>query len=712
MTGNPYMDAALALARQGLPVFPCAPGAKNPLTAHGFKDASVDEDVIKSWWKTNPTANIGLPTGELTDLVVVDIDQKNGNNGGWNLYQIGEKYGGLPETREIKTPSGGRHLYFNYPGTKVGSRTNCPCDGVDIRGDGGYIITPPSRCRDSDYIITRDIVAVDLPDWFVNLVADEPRMQAVASRSKYIAKSPDDRQETANRIEAALKLVPPDDRDTWIKMGMAIHSFDPEGLGFGLWDGWSKGCPEKYNSDEMDRIWKSFSEDRSPSLGLGSLFAKAKANGWIPVPRKTNVESDDESLEESQSKDTDDWPAPLSDDAYIGLAGRIARTFEPHTEAALEALLLQFLVSFGNMIGRGPHFKVGADRHGSNEFLVLVGPSGTGRKGSSLGYVRALMKAVAPIWVDERIMEGLSSGEGLTYAIRDAEYGLKDGQEVMIDKGVMDKRLLVIEPEFASVLKAIERAGNTLSAVVRKLWDQGSVRSMTKNSPLKATDAHVSIIGHITQDEVVESMKRTELANGFANRYIFACVRRTKFLPFPGTPSAEVFEGIVTDLKSVVAFAKTLDAIGFEDDARVLWIQRYRALSAGKPGISGSVLGRAEPHTLRLALIFAILDKAKLIGTRHLEAALSIWDYIERSVLFIFGQSTGNRTADTIYEELLRIRPSGMTRTEISKLLQGHSPAHETKRALTLLESCGRIYVIADKGESRTIQRWFASATQ
>jgi hypothetical protein len=244
------------------------------------------------------------------------------------------------------------------------------------------------------------------------------------------------------------------------------------------------------------------------------------------------------------------WPAPLSSEAYHGLAGELVGMIEPHTEADNAAILVQLLIGFGNAIGRSAHFMIESDRHALNLYAILVGETAKGRKGTSWGRVRQLFEKAAPDWVLERIAGGLSSGEGLISAVKDAvekqepmrkEGRIIDYQKVIADAGVEDKRLLVLESEFASVLRMLERDGNTLSAIVRQAWDNGHLRVMTRTSPLKATGAHISIIGHITVDELRRHLNQTETANGFANRFLFTCVRRSKLLPEGGlSPRADV----------------------------------------------------------------------------------------------------------------------------------------------------------------------------
>lgn len=128
--------AALAYAAKGYPVFPCQAGGKRPLSAHGCKDASTDPDRIREWWLETPSASIGLATGER--LVAVDIDGETGR-------AALDKVGPLPDTLTVQTGGGGRHLYFDPGGAKIGNSAGKLGPGIDVRGEGGYVIAPPSR---------------------------------------------------------------------------------------------------------------------------------------------------------------------------------------------------------------------------------------------------------------------------------------------------------------------------------------------------------------------------------------------------------------------------------------------------------------------------------------------------------------------------------------------------------------------------------------
>jgi len=192
---------------------------------------------------------------------------------------------------------------------------------------------------------------------------------------------------------------------------------------------------------------------------------------------------------------------------------------------------------------------------------VQVGPTAKGRKGTGWSPIKYLFSMIDGEWSKNRIKTGLSTGEGLIFNVRDPIYktepvreGKKiiDYQQVMVDPGEDDKRLLVIEPEFASTLTVMAREGNTLSAVMRQGWDDRDLSPLTRNNPIKATDAHVSIIGHITQQELLARMDDTSKANGFANRFLWAVVKRSKELPEGAEVPADGLEKLAEKLTTAV----------------------------------------------------------------------------------------------------------------------------------------------------------------
>lgn len=141
MAAVSLLGGAIRLAAGGRPVFPCAPGGKRPLSVNGLLDATVDRDVIERWWARWPDANLAVRTGQVSRLVVIDVD---GDVGAESLCDLEREHGKLPITTSVVTPRGGQHFYFQHPGVEVRNSAGGLGAALDVRGDGGYVVVPPS----------------------------------------------------------------------------------------------------------------------------------------------------------------------------------------------------------------------------------------------------------------------------------------------------------------------------------------------------------------------------------------------------------------------------------------------------------------------------------------------------------------------------------------------------------------------------------------
>ncbi len=713
---NPLLDAALWYADQGYPVYPiwwpkdggctcekpdCDHPGKHPLSRlvkHGKNNATHDQAVIRRWWARYPDANIGLVTGPAGGLLVLDVDRDAG--GFATLAALEAENGPLPETRRVTSGGGGRHYHFPYPEqveAPIKSRPLGP--GLDVKADGGSIIVPPSRHKSGGtYTWEENPLETPLapvPGWLLALLqaSGSPRVAPAAAPPAGDGAGPGaPAVKTAGRIPEHQRHI------TLASLAgtMRARGMSPEALEAALLAENRSRCEKPLPDDEV--------QDIARAIG-------AKPAGPPAASRPAGRGADARPVELGAQQ----WPAPLEAAAYQGLAGLYVRLVEPHTEADPAALLGQFLVGIGNLLGRRVYFPVERGRHYPNLNLCLVGPTAKGRKGTAWDHVRTVLRSVDTPWASSRLASGLSSGEGLIWAVHDEvttrspikEHGrVVDYQDVISEPAITDKRLLVVETEFAAVLHMMRREGSSLSAIVRQAWDQGDLRALTKNSQARATGAHVSIIGHITLDELRRYLDRTEIGNGFANRFLFLCARRVRELPEGGELESIDFAPLLRSLHEVVRFAQTSSPpeLRRDPEAAALWRERYHDLSQGRPGLFGAVVSRAEAQTVRLALLYALLDCSPVIGRRHLEAALAVWRYAEESARFIFGAALG----DPLAEELLafvRARPEGGTRTEIRDLCSRNRSAEEINGALAALTEAGLVTVTEEPTGGRPITR-------
>ena len=281
------------------------------------------------------------------------------------------------------------------------------------------------------------------------------------------------------------------------------------------------------------------------------------------------------------------WPRPMGEDAYHGLTGRVVDLIEPQTEADPANLLISFLLSFGNSIGRSAYILIEDTRHYANEFAVLVGPTAMARKGTGFDRIKRVYDAAEELSTRNEtwttcIRHGMSTGEGLIAQLSPS--ASKDNEP----PPPTDTRLMIVEPEFARSLIVMNRPDNILSSVIRTAWEQGHLHLMTRK-PLEAHDAHISIIGHITTDELRKRLNVSELANGFANRFLFAMVKRMRLLPLGGHQVD--YNGIANQLNSARDKAQGFGPMTLAGSFKAIWPEQYGRLikNAQRPGMFGAI---------------------------------------------------------------------------------------------------------------------------
>ena len=361
--------------------------------------------------------------------------------------------------------------------------------------------------------------------------------------------------------------------------------------------------------------------------------------------------------------------------ALHGLAGLTVQTLLPHTEAHPAAILVQFFAAFGNLLGPGPHCRVDSTRHGLNLFVVLVGDSSKARKGTSWNQIRRLFQEVDQPWIENRITTARLTAGGLLYTLRDQE-------------PPTDRRLLALSEEFASALHSVSRNGSQLSPLLRRAWDGGHLEALDGRRQLRASDAHISLIAHVTRRELARILHPIEAHNGFANRCLWTLAQRTQFLPEGGSLAGEDLSTLAAELRRVLDWAQSEPGLLFQrnEAARRLWKDMYPYLTQFYPGLYGAATSRAEAQVLRLSALYAALDCTAIIEPSHLMAAAFLWNYCSDSAALLFGTSTGCPLADRIREAIAG-SPDGLSSKQISAIFHGHVSAEQIRGALDHLMS-------------------------
>jgi len=451
--------------------------------------------------------------------------------------------------------------------------------------------------------------------------------------------------------------------------------------------------------------------------GIGRKFME-KGSGrekWLrdEIRRSREKFSSDPGGADPEERDWVGWPV-LPPEAMRGFVRRFVELASRKSEADPAAILVTFLSRFGVECGSSPFLYIGDSKHHARVNSVVVGSTAKSRKGTSGRPVERLFKlehiSAADQYVLARVSPGpLSSGEGLIYAVRDPVEAWKDngdgGSMVVVDPGCVDKRLWVFDEEFAACLIATRRDGNTLSTIVRNMWDTGDLEPLTKSNRIRSTGAHIAFVSHITLAELNRRLDETEFFSGFANRILWCCARRQKLVAFPEPMPSKELAGLQWDLRRILEAARGCGEMSLSADARDLWESIYPELSKDRGGLVGAVTDRGEAQVVRLAMIYALLDQAGVIETPHLQSALAVWSYCRGSAEFIFSGREMNPYAGRI---MVLLQEKAMSTTDLYDAFSRNISKRQMDEAIMELLSQKKISVEkvqGPKGQPRSIFR-------
>ena len=265
-----------------LPVFPAAQN-KRPLVQSGFHAATQDERQIRAWWREWPDALVAVPTGQTTGLVIIDFDPDKATQA--TRTWMAEHSELLLATRSHKTPRGGLHyVYRSTDRYQTGTDLvlgGSPRRGIDLRANGGYVIWWPAHLAQ-----VNDSPVAPLPAGLI----DERRFDAKRDMAPLPAATPQQWKAERQKVAQALEFLTPDGYEFWIRIGMALHSASGgSDDGFSLWHDWS-ATGDSYDGVEDCRYhWASFGGYQGRPIGLGTLFAAAKQEGYCATPMRQEL---------------------------------------------------------------------------------------------------------------------------------------------------------------------------------------------------------------------------------------------------------------------------------------------------------------------------------------------------------------------------------------------------------------------------------------
>jgi hypothetical protein len=366
---------------------------------------------------------------------------------------------------------------------------------------------------------------------------------------------------------------------------------------------------------------------------------------------------------------------------FHGPIGEFSQLCAEHTEADPLAILAQTLTLYGVCVGRGPHILAGNSRHAAALYMLIVGRSAKGGKGTALAITRELIAHVDK-GIERRIMGGFGSGEALIDALVDTEPGQP-----------ADHRLAIIEVEFGGPLSRMRRDSSTLSQTMRAGWDGEPLSSRTRGAGKRVAEGHhIGAIGHITADELLSRLSDVEIFAGTANRWLHVWSSRGPLQPDGGNVpeylTVEYGERLSANLRAV----RKTGLVKRTPDADELWRDLYRTVNADDPpGILGQVLSRAAPQCLRLSLTYALADGSSVIEIDHVRAAWAMWTYCRDTAALIYG-STGDMRSDRLLTALRDVGADGLMASAGHKLFNNKPGVFD--RARDRLELLGLAWTV------------------
>lgn len=658
---------ALRMLELGAWVFPLAHESKAPFVpkskgGEGFKDAKPDPDMARTFLSNPGQLNYGVVFPPESDMIVLDIDGGDGKGTGWQAQwqALYDRLGPPGLTFIVRTPSGGRHAYYRWRRDLYGPIP--PGDemlGWTVRKPWkGYLVGPGSVIGDQAYeSIGADAIA-DLPeDWARAAIAEKLQdaiVVAPASPSDVpIGKRHIYLRNKARRLRGAGL--------TGQSLYAAVMAINQE-------------LPDPKTEDEVRRA-------------IGEVETKFGTDSTDPDFDDVVVP---EAVQQARSSAASaDWPDPIDDAAFHGPVGAVVRAVADITEADPVGILGSLLATIGTCMGHYRYVYQGGAQ-ATNLFVVLVGGSSSGRKGTAGSIARDVMTSAYPEWQD-LIVAGLGSGEGLVTHLTP-----RDERN--------EHRALVMESEFARLLSSMARDGSTLSPMIRDAWDGVPMGRVLARESRIVKFHHVGILAHITPVELRARLTNTDAANGFGNRFLWLAVRRTQFLPFPKSPNGRVPVDALSHIHAAIADGLTPGELAWSNAAAEAWESFYlEVANRDTPGLFGAMVARAEAQVARLALLYALIDRSSVIGVEHLAAARALWTYSERSVEHVFGRSTGNADADA----LLAYLAEGPLPWEKARDAIGARRASVLADAVDVLSRLGLAEVVSvPRKEGGRAQRW------
>ena len=576
----------------------CNSPGKHPWTMNGLKNASLDHFALQSLF-TKSNANIGIATGPISNIFVVDVD---GPQGEASLQQFPE----LPQTL-TSTTGRGRHIVFRYPDRKVYTRAGKFAPGLDIRGEGGYIVAPPSiHYTGVVYQWMDDSVPIAVaPDWLLDIICQAP---AERTYEPIISHNTSDKW-TVDEVRDLLSFIDPDiSYDDWIAVGMALHS---EGMSLAVWDEWSKRG-SKYKPGCTIPHWKSF----RPQAGIsfGTVVHMAQLGGWKSEPEPISLD-DHPAREfimrvkngEFSVKGVPVNPQPITAQLFdplkiTGLVGDTIREIvETSQKPQPELAMLNTLAALGAVFGR--RYASPMDTR-TNIYAVGIAVTAAGKDHSRRFIKRLMGDAKLDGFLGE---DTIISGAGLLTSI-----SKRPAQIMHLDEFGMLLEAIT-DTKGAAHMKAASKVITEMYSTSGGMFIGGQYADK-KTETVRIPNPNLCIYGTTTPEKYVSSLNKSVVASGELNRFIVIrpVVDRPQRRRYMGSaaPSSQLtsqwsaLSTTVLNHSLITPEAIPVSWNGLDD--RIWDMGLYEDTQIANNSATGALWGRYRENVIKIAMIFAI----------------------------------------------------------------------------------------------------------
>lgn len=708
------LDYALKYAALGWHVFPvwgaqngrcrcgmaCKSPAKHPipmLTPRGQDDATTDTGTIRRWWARMPNAGVAVflrPSG----LVTIDIDPRNG--GLFTMERIEAEHGPLVSDVLAYTQGGGEHRIFKLAPDAAITLPGKLGPGVDVKHNG-YVVLAPTRGVQGRYEWEASsdplegAIPSPLPDWLRNLSAAVPQIDAAEAAQRHAT------PEQIGELRDALTRLPSDDRDTWVRFGMALRAIGQDG--FTLWDEWSRKS-DKYDPVDSMRVWRSF---KPGAVNFESIFYAAQQAGWVnplgggappPVPA-----------------DTVRIPEPEQKAEYVqprlpGILGEVETWINATSRKPQPAFATQAALAFGAaVLGRR---YVTTQRNWPSLFFLNIGKSASGKEHAKWAIESLLDACKLPRLVGPA---GYTSDSGVLSALHRAPSHI-----AIIDEfgKVLEAASIKHGARAASTLRALMEAWGRCDGMLRP---QGystfgmSTADAEKMEQRTVRNPALSLLAMTTPESFFDSIGSSAARDGFLNRFLIVesdvgrqVGRHVDSLPVPqsvidwadavhqvGIVNADISPDMIPTPTVVHLSRPALDAFkAFEHECIALMDTHDES------GLA-EMFGRSNEIAMRVSLILSVGCGAPVVDKSHADWAISyVRQHAVRTV-----ERLKVSVADSEFEHVtnqvlaaIRARPAidrGMTEREINQVC----------RKFRALDQRGKLNVLNTLAFTGDIQR-------